>query len=148
MDYSQITKYLFIGSTPRTKDYKLLHDLGVKLVINMRLERIPHRDEHNPAMPVIWLPTVDSPLLPIPLFLLERGVKAALEIIDRDGKVYAHCAKGVHRGVAMGAAILIAKGYEPLEAMDLIKRRRSAADPEAGHIRRQILRFAQRWNYK
>jgi hypothetical protein len=36
---------------------------------------------------------------------------AALETIRQGGKVYAHCQRGRHRGVAMGAAILIALGY-------------------------------------
>ena len=63
----------------------------------------------------------------------------------RGGRVYAHCAGGRHRGVAMGACILVAQGHSPLDAMKLIKERRSFADPHIYYIRNQILRFALEW---
>ena len=144
-DFSIITEDLIIGTPPRSQGYPALHALGVKLVINMRWERRPYPDFHTPPMPALWLPTVDSPLIPIPVAILMRGVQAALLVIKQGGSVYVHCQMGRHRGVAMGAAILIAQGYEPLEAMQLIKARRPVADPEAWHIRRQILRFAKAW---
>ncbi|GAH35487.1 unnamed protein product, partial [marine sediment metagenome] len=118
----------------------------VQLVINMRIERKPYQDEHNPPMHAIWNPTIDSPLFPIPMRSLMKGVRAALPVIENGGKVYVHCQAGVHRGVAMGAAILIAQGFEPQEAMDLIKAKRPAADPDAWYIRRRILRFAKIWD--
>jgi dual specificity MAP kinase phosphatase len=145
MNFSRITEYLFIGNTPRKDDYDLLRELGVRLVINMRLEKRPARDAHNPPLDFLWLPTIDSPGLVIPIRYLMRGVQAALETIHAGGKVYAHCGKGRHRGVAMGAAILIALGYEPEEAMELIKVRRSVADPDAFYIRSRILRFARQY---
>jgi protein-tyrosine phosphatase len=146
MDCSQITDDLFIGRTPHTEDYDHLRSLGVKLVINMRFERKPYPDEHNPPMPVVRLPTIDSPLFPIPMRALMKGVKAALPIIENGGKVYVHCQAGVHRAVTMGSAILIAQGYEPEEAMELIKQQRPAADPDAWYIRRRIMKFAKIWN--
>jgi protein-tyrosine phosphatase len=148
MDCSQITDELFIGRTPHTEDYDHLRSLGVQLVINMRIERKPYPDEHNPPMPVIRLPTIDSPLFPIPMRPLLKGVQAALQVIENGGKVYVHCQAGVHRAVTMGSAILIAQGYEPEEAMELIKQQRPAADPDAWYIRRRIMKFAQLWEQK
>jgi protein-tyrosine phosphatase len=148
MDCSQITEYLYIGRTPHTGDYDLLRSLGVQLVISMRIERKPHPDEYNPPMSVIRLPTIDSPLFPIPMRALMKGVKAALPVIDNGGKVYVHCQAGVHRAVTMGSAILIAQGYQPEEAMELIKQQRPAADPDTWYIHRRILRFAKLWNQK
>jgi dual specificity MAP kinase phosphatase len=145
MDFSQITDHLFIGTTPRSEAYHTLRNLGVQLVINMRVERRPHPDLHDPPIPALWLPTFDTPLFPIPIRSLERGAQAALKTLDKGGKVYVHCAKGSHRGVAMGAAILIAQGYTPEEAMELIMERREVADPHAWYIKRRILRFAERW---
>lgn len=145
MDFSQITDNLFIGTTPRPEAYHTLRSLGVRLVINMRVERRPYPDYHDPPIQVLWLPTFDTPIIPIPLRMLERGAKAALKTFEEGGKVYVHCAAGAHRGVAMGSAILIALGHTPEEAMQLIMERRKAADPQTWYIRRRILRFAELW---
>ncbi len=146
MDFSRITDDLYIGTTPSVQDYNQLRDLGVKLIINMRIERRPWPDPHKPPLSLLWLPAFDSPLVPIPIRFLQRGAHAALETICGGGKVYAHCAGGRHRGVAMGAAILVAQGHDPLAAMTLIKERRSFADPFAFYIRPRILKFARQWN--
>jgi hypothetical protein len=45
----------------------------------------------------------------------------------------------------MGAAILIAQGYDSESAMDLIQSRRTLADPHVFYIRPRILRFARQW---
>ena len=145
MDFSQITDHLFIGDTPSRNDYDILRDLGVHLIINMRIEKCPARDQHRPPLHFLWLPTIDSPGLVIPIGFLVRGVHAALETIQAGGKVYAHCAQGRHRGVAMGAAILIALGYDPNQAMELIKAQRPSADPDMFYIRSRIFRFARAW---
>jgi protein tyrosine phosphatase (PTP) superfamily phosphohydrolase (DUF442 family) len=145
MDFSQITNDLFIGTTPDARDYNRLRDLGVRLVINMRFARGPHPDPHPEALSFLWLRTIDSPILLIPIPKLIRGTHTALEIISKGGKVYSHCAAGRHRSVAMGAAILIAQGHSPLEAMQLIKKQRPIADPEIFYIRSRILGFAQHW---
>jgi protein-tyrosine phosphatase len=145
MDFSKITDTLFIGDTPLRDDYDSLRNLGVRLVINMRLEKRPARDPHQSPLKLLWLPTVDSPGLVIPIRSLLRGARAALQTFCEGGKVYVHCAKGRHRGVAMGAAILIALGYDPDEAIELIKLRRPTADPDIFYIRSRILRFARAW---
>lgn len=145
MDFSPITEDLFIGTTPALHDYPRLRGLGVRLVINMRIEKRPAADLHNPPLKFLWLPTIDSPLFLIPMRFLQHGARAGLETIQSGGKVYAHCAKGRHRGVAMGAAILIAQGYALEAAMRLIKAQRPSADPDIFYIRSRILRFARQW---
>jgi hypothetical protein len=145
MDFTPITEDLFIGRTPSTVDYNHLRELGVRLVINMRVEYRPRKDLHPNPIQFLWLPTFDSPLIPISLGALRRGANAALETIQNGGKVYAHCAGGVHRGAAMGAAILIAQGHHPRAAMELIKTKRPKADPFAYYIQPRILKFASQW---
>ena len=154
MNFSQITQDLFIGSTPLAADYDFLRGLGVRLIINMRFSRGPQPDPHlfdraqDKPQPIstLWLRSIDSPFFPISVQKLIRGAQAALETIRAGGKVYTHCAFGRHRGVAMGACVLIAQGFDPHEAMDLIAERRSVADPFAYHIRPRILKFAKEWN--
>jgi protein-tyrosine phosphatase len=145
MDFSTITPDIFIGTTPSVDDYPRLRDLGVRLVINMRWEHRPAPDPHPAPINLLWLRTIDSPFFPIPVRKLIRGAQAALETIRDGGKVYIHCAGGRHRGVAMGAAVLIAQGHPPQSAMELIAERRSIADPFAFYIRPRILKFASKW---
>lgn len=145
MDYSKITENLYIGRTPNKKDFALLHDLGVGLVINMRIGLPPRRDPHNPPIMSLWLPTIDSPIFPIPIALLQIGARASLNVIRSGGIVYAHCSRGRHRGPAMGACILIAQGRSPEEAIQLIKQQRPVSDPDAWYIRRRVEKFAKQW---
>ena len=49
MNYSRITDSLYIGTTPKGEDYATLHELGVELVINMRIATPPRRDPTNTA---------------------------------------------------------------------------------------------------
>ena len=67
MDCSPITDTLYLGTTPESEDYNRLRDLGITLVINMRIEQRPHPDQHNEPMRVIHYRTIDHPFLPIPM---------------------------------------------------------------------------------
>lgn len=145
MNYSKITDNLYIGTTPRAKDYDLLRPLGVELVINMRFGFPPAHDRYSPPMKSLWLPVIDSPIFPIAMRALQTGVQEALKVIDHGGIVYVHCSKGRHRGPAMGACILIAQGKSPEEAMQLIRQQRPIADPQAWYIRRRIMKFSHLW---
>jgi protein tyrosine phosphatase (PTP) superfamily phosphohydrolase (DUF442 family) len=145
VNFSEITDNLLIGTTPSRSDYEVLRQQGVRLVINMRFGHRTRPGYGVPPLKYLWLHTVDAPLIPIPVRALVRGVHAALDVINDGGKVYAHCARGRHRSVAMGAAILIAQGFSPEAAMSLIKERRSVADPYMFYIHRRILLFARRW---
>jgi len=144
-NFSNITDDLFIGTTPLATDYNGLRELGIRLIINMRLLHGPFPDPHPKPIKLLWLRTYDSPFSPIPISKLIKGAKAALETIQLGGKVYVHCAGGRHRGVAMGSCILIAQGYQPEAAMRLISKRRSFADPNIYYIKARIFRFAQEW---
>jgi protein tyrosine phosphatase (PTP) superfamily phosphohydrolase (DUF442 family) len=146
MNFSQITDNLFIGNMPSLNDYDQLRALGVQLIINMRFSLGPRTDPNQIPIHTLWLRSVDSPFFPISISKLVRGAQAALETIHGGGKVYTHCAYGRHRGVAMGACILIAQGLDPQAAMQLIKERRSVADPFAYYIRPRILKFAREWS--
>ncbi len=154
MDFSPITDDLFIGTTPSVRDYNQLRDLGVRLIINMRFSSAPKPDPHpfdgtqgkHPPIKMLWLQSIDSPFFPLSIPKLVFGAQAALATIRDGGKVYSHCTYGRHRSVAMGACILIAQGYDPQAAMELIAARRSFADPFAFYIRPRILKFAEEWN--
>jgi protein-tyrosine phosphatase len=145
MNFSKITDDVLVGTTPGAADFERLRDLGVRLVINMRLLRGSPPGEEDATLQYLRLRTFDNPLFPIPTGALVRGVRAALEVIRGGGSVYTHCSRGRHRSVAMAAAILIAQGQSPEAAMALIKERRPQADPGAAHIRPRILKFSELW---
>jgi protein tyrosine phosphatase (PTP) superfamily phosphohydrolase (DUF442 family) len=145
MNYSKITDDLYIGTTPKAKDYDQLHELEVKLVINMRIGFPPSRDPNVPPIRSLWLPAIDSPLIPIPIRFLQKGVREALKVIESGGAVYTHCSKGRHRGAAMGACILIAQGMSADQAMQLIKAQRPISDPHAWYIKRRVIKFTREW---
>lgn len=145
MDISQITDYLYVGGQPKTKDAEALQALGIRLIISMAGNRRPPQVFDQPPFKVLWLRTYDTFFTPIPINKLAKGVQAALPVIENGGRVLAHCSYGRHRGVAMGAAILIARGYSADEAMDLIEKQRPRADPRAWYIKRRIKKFEKYW---
>lgn len=145
MDISQITDYLFVGGQPEAKHAEQLKALGVRLVISMRGESRPPQAFHEPPLSAKWFRTYDTFFTPIAVDTLLEGVRASLPVIERGDCVLVHCHYGKHRSVAMAAAILIAKGYTAAEAMRVLRERRSAADPQAWYIRRQIEKFERAW---
>jgi protein tyrosine phosphatase (PTP) superfamily phosphohydrolase (DUF442 family) len=145
MNFSKITDQLYVGTAPKADDYGTLHSLGVSLVINMVILSPPKRDPHTPPMKTLWLPTIDSPIFPLPIPALRKGVVEALKVIKAGGIVYTHCAKGRHRGPAMGACILIAQGISAEQSMELIKQQRPVSDLHIWYIKSRINRFAQDW---
>lgn len=145
MDISQITDLLFVGGQPRAEHAEHLEELGVRLIISMRGEAPPPKVFEQPPFRALWLRTYDTLFTPIPIHKLLEGVRAALPAMARGESVLAHCHYGRHRGVAMGAAILIAQGHSADAAMRLLREKRAIADPQAWYIRRQIKKFEQHW---
>lgn len=143
-DASAITDQLFIAPRPSAHHVEHVRSLGVDLVISM-IWLAPPRELTKPPFRLMRFPTIDSPLTPIPLFVLRRGAAAAALVMDTGGRVLVHCQEGRHRSVAMAAAILIAQGMTADEAMDLIVAHRAVADPHAFYIERQIRRFETDW---
>ena len=148
MDRSQITDYLYIAARPEGSDAPAIRQLGVRLVISMIAHRRPPAEFYQPPLNALWLRTFDFFLLPIPVDLLEQGTQAALPFIEDGHKVLIYCQAGRHRSTAMAAAILIARGQTADEAMALIARRRSLAEPYAAHIERQIRKFEESWRQR
>ncbi len=148
MDYSIITDDVIVGTTPSQIDYGRLRQLGVRLVINMRFFHGAPPKDRALGMRYVQLRAADTPLLPIPVESLERGAIEAIEVIRSGAKVYVHCSKGRHRGPAMAAAILVAQGMAPEEAVRIIKAKRKVADPGVGYVRRRIELFAERWRQR
>lgn len=146
-DISEITEKLYISEKPKSKDVETINKIGIDLVVHMIWQR-PAKNLKKPPFKMVEMITVDTPLTPIPIRKLERGVRAALPVMDDGGSVLVYCKRGVHRSVAMASCILIAQGLSSDEAMDLVKSKRSIAQPETSYIKSRIIKFEKYWNEK
>ena len=141
---SQITGYLYISAFPRGEHVAEIVDLGVRLVLSMHWMR-PTKMLGKPPVTLLWLPTFDNMFFPMPIKTLNKGVRAALPVIENGGAVLVHCKSGVHRSVAQATCVLIGMGYTADDAMQLIKEKRAVADPDARHIQSRIRKFESQW---
>jgi Dual specificity phosphatase, catalytic domain len=146
-DVSAITDFLYISAWPRGDHAKEIRALNVRLILSMHWIRPSSMLSQSPVR-LLWLPTFDNPLLPMPMGTLERGVEAALPVIADGYRVLVHCRAGVHRSVAMACCVLIGTGLTADEAMALVKQKRSVADPHAGYIQGRIYQFEQHWHHR
>ena len=143
-DVSAITGYLYISAWPRGDHADEIRALNVRLILSMHWVK-PSRSLGHPPIRLLWLPTFDNPLMPMPIPTLQRGVEAALPVIADGYRVLVHCRAGVHRSVAMACCVLIGMGYTPEQAMELVVQQRPVADPHARHIQPRIYQFEQSW---
>jgi hypothetical protein len=144
LDVSRITDYLYISAMPTGEHVEGIRALNIKLILSMHWQR-PSVMLGQAPVRLLWLPTIDSPFTPMPIFRLKQGVDAALPVIQTGGGVLVHCRYGVHRSVAMACCVLIGMGYTASSAMQLVKERRPAADPHIWYIRNRILLFEKNW---
>jgi len=147
LDISKIHDFLYLSAWPRREHLDEILRLNIRLILSMNWLP-PHKSLAQPPLHLLWLPTFDTPLVPIPLAALRRGVEAALPVIHSGGAVLAHCRKGVHRGAAMASCVLIALGWSATEAMRLVRLKRPAADPEIWYIASRIRKFERYWHFR
>jgi len=145
-DISKITEKLYVGSLLKEAAESCVRSQGIKLIISMVCFYPPPAIYSQEPYESLWLPTFDFPLLPIPLRMLQKGVERALPVLEDGRSVLVFCRQGRHRSVALAASIMIAMNYTSSEAMTILKSARRVADPDASHIKQQILRFERQWN--
>ena len=101
---------------------------GITHIIDMQIEF----DDTPLARPfgieVLWNPT-DDDFEPKAVTLFRRGVRFAREALDDgEGKLFVHCAAGVHRAPMMALALLGTMGWKADDAMELIAAMPAAAE--------------------
>ena len=129
MDMTWVTDRIAVGGGI-WNEVKMLEvvDQGVTHIINMQIEF----DDRHLGVPygvrVLWNPT-DDDFQVKPPELFQRGVEFALEAFEHpNGKVFIHCAAGVHRAPMMTLAIMRAMGWHLPDAKKLIQKRRPVVD--------------------
>ena len=144
-EYSQITDQIYVAAWPTGEDYDVLKELGVRLVINM--DWVPADEKlSEPPLRVLALTEIDTPLTPMSMENMWKGVDEAQKTYKESGKVMVYCKGGVHRSVVMACCILISGGYNAEEAMARVKARRPVADPYTEHFKSRILKFEEEWS--
>ncbi|MDQ0376000.1 protein-tyrosine phosphatase family protein [Cellulomonas humilata] len=132
---SQLTANLWIGGDFEVTDPDLaalqvaeLVAAGLSDVVDLRLEW----DDEDwfarrwPALEYRWL-GVDDAGQRMPGQWFDEGVGLILSRIEAGGVVLAHCHMGINRGPSMGFAVLLAQGWDAIEALDVIREARPIA---------------------
>ena len=100
---------------------------GITHIIDMQIEFDDTPLAAKQGIEVLWNPTDDDFELK-PASLFQRGVEFAEAALESDGKVYIHCAAGVHRAPMMTLAVLGSMGWTVDDAMEMIQAKRPVAD--------------------
>ena len=126
------------------KAYRQLDELlemDIDLVIDCRLEAEDTDIWSDVGVNYLHLPTDDRYGHHIPRDHFDRAVQEAMYVIEDGGKVFIHCHMGVNRGPSTAYAVLLAMGYGPTEAFDLIRAKR----PQAGIVYAEDALDAHNW---
>ncbi|WP_157412122.1 dual specificity protein phosphatase [Agreia sp. Leaf283] len=125
---SQITEQLWIGgelsaTNPKTAKRQLdeLRCAGVDAIVDCRIERddLDWVTEAKPQIDYLYIGVEDAGFQ-MPDDWFDDGTTYALEQIHVGHVVLSHWA-GINRGPSMGFAILIAQGWDPIEASTCMK---------------------------
>ena len=136
MDITWVTDRIGVGGGIWNADNMAsVSRAGITHIIDMQIEfdDTPLAKAHGIA--VCWNP-VDDDFEPKSEEVFARGVEFALAALEEEGaKLLVHCAAGVHRAPMMTLALLGVMGWSMEDAMDLIERRRPAADFAEVYVR-------------
>lgn len=120
--FSLITPNIYLGGQHNIRALKMLKNLGVTGIVNMRTSQ-QHVQQIKKNYKYLNLKTVDrtAPKLDD----LIEGAKFMEDIINKGNKVYVHCRWGEGRGPSMVIAYLIYKGDKLEDAIQKVKGIRS-----------------------
>jgi protein-tyrosine phosphatase len=134
-DASFVTERLLVGGDLGTHDEELagrqlkeLVDAGVTHVIDTRIEWDDQAWVAERSPDVVYRHHgMDDAGQEVPFSWFDEAVGSALEAIEAGGVVLAHCHMGVNRGPSLGLAVLLAQGWDVIDALDAIRAARPIA---------------------
>ena len=129
MDMTWITERIALGAAIwSASNMQTVARSGVTHIIDMQIEFDDTELARPYGIEVLWNGT-DDDFQPKPPELFEKGVEFGQAALgENGGKLYIHCAAGVHRAAMMTLALLAAMGWEMEEAMQVIQGRRPVVD--------------------
>ncbi len=134
-DAAFVTPHLLVGGDLDTQDLGLAADqlrelveAGVTHVVDARIEWSDEEwvAENAPAIDYLHH-GMDDAGQEVPTEWFDVGVGWALEAIEQGGTVLTHCHMGINRGPSLGFAVLLAQGWDAIEALDAIRAARPIA---------------------
>ena len=128
-DAAFVTEGLLVGGDLDTRDEELatrqlreLVDAGVTHLLDTRIEWSDEEWVAELAPDVAYLHHgMDDAGQQVPPEWFDAAVEWAQGAIDDGGVVLTHCHMGVNRGPSLGLAVLLAQGWDPIEALDAIR---------------------------
>ncbi len=105
-----------------------LHEAGVTHIIDVRVEWTD-QDWVAELLPGLeyFHHGIDDAGQAVPAAWFEAGVGYALDALERGGVVLAHCHMGINRGPSLGFAVLLALGWDAVDALEAIRCARPVA---------------------
>ncbi len=130
-----VTRHLLVGGDLDTADeehaseqLRELLDAGVTHVVDARIEWSDEQWVAERAPEVGYLQHgMDDAGQRVPGEWFDTAVDWSVAAIDAGGTVLTHCHMGVNRGPSLGFAVLLAQGWDPIEALDAIRTARPIA---------------------
>ena len=135
MDITWLTDRIAVGGGIwNPENMASIAKAGITHILDMQIEFDDTALAEPFGIEVLWNPT-DDDFEPKPAELFEGGVKFGLAALEADGKLFIHCAAGVHRAPMMALALLGTMGWELRDAKRLIEARRPVADFPEVYVR-------------
>jgi len=131
------------GSFPLTRAQHLSRRLEIRAVVDLRAEACD--DEaglRRHGIQMLHLPTEDHCALSQPM--LDEGIAFAGAFLDREEGVLIHCEHGIGRSATLALCVLVSRGMEPLEALEIAKSRRPLVSPSPAQYEAWIA-WLSRW---
>ena len=128
------TEFLAIGgdlnNNNRTKAAEQARELievgGITHVLDARIEAEERLWEHFPEVSYRW-DGIDDAGQTVPASWFEEITAWASDALDTSGVVLTHCHMGINRGPSAGFAVLLRRGWDPVDALNAIRDARSIA---------------------
>ena len=99
---------------------------GITHVLDVRLEAEEQLWENFPEVSYRW-DGIDDAGQTVPASWFEEITAWASDAIDAGGVVLTHCHMGINRGPSAGFAVLLRRGWDPVDALSAIRDARSIA---------------------
>jgi len=128
-----VTEFLAVGGDLDYNKKKALEQAvelvelcGITHVLDVRLEEEEYLWERFPEVSYYWDGINDAGQT-VPASWFEKITAWASDAIDAGGVVLTHCHMGINRGPSAGFAVLLRRGWDPVDALSAIREARSIA---------------------